>query len=303
MKYLVRRLSIGSRDFLEITKEQFIEIKKAVEALIEAVSIEEKFNILCKNYFEFERELLEIRLRNTMFSDKDEEDFLEEIYDIERRIVNLLTTSRLYLDQLRHTVSSVYGSAALATLNTEISAVYDSSFGYRVVEAIRNWVQHRGLVVSSLQLQAAVIKADKTIRSTITPSLSLKRIKEVGEFKTSILAELESLGNDTFDLKPIIREAMEGYARVHEFVRTSWSDDVDVWEKAISDIRKEFMNRFGEGEFALTACELDDTGVTKQSVLILGNLIQRRRSLKERNRTNIRYTSQVVSNESAIRSP
>ena len=176
---------------------------------------------------------------------------------------------------------------------------YDAKLGYRAVEAMRNFVQHRGLIVSSLSLTASVNKADadRVVKRTITPSLSVSRIKKMGKFKASILEELESL-SETMDLKPLIREAMEGYASVHAFARELSAKHIAPWEQSISATRKAYTDKFGEGEFVLSVSEVDDAGKTQASVVIFDDFVKRRKSLEEKNRTDISYNSQIISSES-----
>lgn len=297
MKYIVRRLTIGNPESVEITHAQFNEVQKAREGLLNVFSNEEKFNILCENYYEFEQELLDIRLRNTMFSGTDWSALHGEIFLIERRVINFLTTSRLFRDHLCHSVSSVYGKAGLNSFNEQVSEQYDSKLGYRVVEAMRNFVQHNSLIVSSLSLSASHVKAEQVIKLTITPSLSVSRIKKVGGFKAKVLKELAAQG-ETFDLKPLIREAMEGYAAMQAFVRELSAGDVASWEKSLSDIRKAYTDIFDDGEFALGVEAVNDADKVQESIVIFEDFKKRIRWLYERNRTDIRYASQVVTSGS-----
>ena len=71
MKYLVSRLTIGSQGPVEISGEMFHEVKRARKGILEALNIEETYDLLCENYYELEQDLLNIRLRNTLFSGND----------------------------------------------------------------------------------------------------------------------------------------------------------------------------------------------------------------------------------------
>jgi hypothetical protein len=300
MKYIVRRRTFDNPGDVDISREQFDDAKTARKGLLEALSIEEKFDILSENYFEFERDLLEITLRNSMFSGRDWSSSKGEIHLIDRRIINLLTTSRLYLDQLLHHVSSIYGKASseMASLENKISAEYDSTFGYRVLDAMRNFVQHRDLPVFLLQLGASRKDSPTKSKRTITPNLNVGRLKEDKRFKHSIIKELETLGED-IDLKPIVRESMEAFGRIHLFVRESWANDVARWDESILGIRKSYQDRFGEMDSSLSLVAIDDSGSTTESISIFEDLIKRRKLLIEKNRTITRYNSEVITSESA----
>jgi hypothetical protein len=295
----VRRRTIGSKGCLDISPEQFSETKTAWRGLIQALGVEENFDILNENYFEFENELLGMTLRNMIFSDRDWLSSKSEIHLVDRRIINFLTTSRLYLDQMRHTVSSRFGdpSEEFTSFTTKLSDEYDSSLGYRAVEAMRNFVQHRGLAVFSLSLTAS--KHDmkcQTSKRTIAPSLSVSHLKQEGGFKSAVLAELELLG-DSVNLKPLIRQAMEALGRIHAFVRQSWASDVAQWDKTIEGIMSAYSDRIDRGEFPLSVFAVDETG-EKESVSIFADLIKRRRWLVDKNTTLPRYNSEIISSES-----
>lgn len=299
MQYVVRRMTIGSADYVDISREQFDDAKTARKGLLEALSIEEKFDILSENYFEFERELLETTLRNTIFFGKDWSSSQSEIHLIDRRIINFLTTSRLYLDQLRHHVSSIYGKASnmKAALEKKISNEYDSTFGYRVLDAMRNFVQHRDLPVFFLDLTASRKDTPTKSKRTITPSLSVSRLKDDKRFKKTIIEQLESLG-ESVDLKPLIRESMEAFGRIHAFVRDSWASDVADWDKTILEIRKLYKDRFGVFDVGLSVVAVEDDDSIKESVSIFDDLIKRRKWLIEKNQTITRYNSEIISSES-----
>lgn len=102
MQYGITKRLIGHQNFLEISRENFDEAKMAHDCLGEALRIEEKFNIILENYREFESELLSLCLNFAIFSDRTWSSFQNEIHIVNRRVLNLLTTSRLYVDQIPH---------------------------------------------------------------------------------------------------------------------------------------------------------------------------------------------------------
>src|SRR5689334_1349030 len=110
MKYGVTKNHIGFKNFLEITSVEFEAAKNAKQNLIEVLGIEEKFNMILENFEEFERELLEISLRHMLFFNFSWSSFQKNSNTISRRLINLLTTCRLYFDQTPHNIKSIYGN-------------------------------------------------------------------------------------------------------------------------------------------------------------------------------------------------
>lgn len=96
------------------------------------------------------------------------------------------------------------------------SQEYDSCLGYRVIEALRNYAQHRGLPVHNLQYNSTFHpdSPNDSSEHSITPSLRVSRLKEEKKFKSSVLKELEAIG-DLIDLKPLVRQYMESLGRIH----------------------------------------------------------------------------------------
>jgi hypothetical protein len=205
------------------------------------------------------------------------------------------------LDQLNHQVSSTYGKASKeqASLKKKISDEYDSTRGYRVLDALRNFVQHHDLPVFLLQLGASRKDITSKSKRTITPSLSVERLKDDKRFKKSVIKELETLG-DTVDLKPLIRESMEAFGRIHSSVRDSWADDVARWDKTILELRKLHQDRFGMFDVGLSVAAIDDDGSINEAVSIFEDPIKRRKSLTQKNLANIRFSSEVITSGSQV---
>ena len=68
MKYVLGRGVIGPSPFLDITAQEFGQVKAAKRNLLVLLGVEEKFTLVIDNYLEYERELLELALAS-MISD------------------------------------------------------------------------------------------------------------------------------------------------------------------------------------------------------------------------------------------
>jgi hypothetical protein len=134
MRYAITRLILGCQQFIDITAEQYLETRTAKERLMIALSIEEKFNLVAENYAEFEQELQNLTLRQMLFPDYDWSSFVGGLQTINRRLANLLSACRLYIDQVKHDVDGLYGRESQQTeqLKRAFSAEYDGCLGYRV---------------------------------------------------------------------------------------------------------------------------------------------------------------------------
>jgi hypothetical protein len=141
-----------SLDADEISEAEFNALRTARNDLAIVESVEEKLGILLGNYEEFETALLSQTVHNVVFQDINPSRAKDMIYTLNRRVINLLTSCRLYLDHIRHDLNSIYGDGADVTnvVVQETSRQYDARLGYRVMEALRNYVQHRGLPIDGV---------------------------------------------------------------------------------------------------------------------------------------------------------
>jgi hypothetical protein len=304
MQYSITKPFIGYTDFIEISCDEYEAVKIAKQNLLEALTIEEKFNLVLENYAEFERELLELSLNHMMVFDHDWFSFQREIYTINRRIINLLTTCRLYISQVLHNVNSIYGEkAGLAeAIKNKMSNEYDSNLSYRVLEALRNYVQHRGLPVYELQhrLERQGGISGRYFKRTITPSLSVSRLKEDKEFKSSVLKELEETG-DLIDIKPHIRNYIDSIGRIHLFIRELLEKDIADWDTAIYEIQKRFREALDDDVEVLTLEVRDDMGSPTESVQIFDEIIRHRQWLTRKNQMVTHFSSDIISSEARPR--
>lgn len=71
--------------------------------------------------------------------------------ELNRRVVNYLTSMRLFLDHTSKRLKRQYGksSSQLAAFDAARTSAFDGSAAYRIVDELRNHVQHRGMPVHS----------------------------------------------------------------------------------------------------------------------------------------------------------
>jgi len=137
VRFGITKHALGFVGFVEMSREEFDAAKAAREMSFEILYLEEKFDLLIGNYLDYESTLLSAAARHMIYKEFDFSSFQDEIYLVARRIVNLLTTCRLYVDQTTHHLKQIYGtnSTQLLAFNAELSSQYDSSMGFRAMEA------------------------------------------------------------------------------------------------------------------------------------------------------------------------
>ena len=108
-QYGLTRLVSGFDQLIKIPHEEYLLIKQAQNSLLGALFIEEAFDMLLENYFEYELTLLSVSTRDMLFRVIDPLRGHSDRRLVGRRIANLLSRSKSYMDQMLHHVREIYG--------------------------------------------------------------------------------------------------------------------------------------------------------------------------------------------------
>lgn len=291
MKYIISTTVAGSPGYIEIGKSSFLEKKEAIRNLFQMLFLEEKFDLLIENYFEYENELLIAASRMMIFNDENYFSMSKDRNVVSRRIVNLLSAGRMYIDQTKHHLNNIYGknSSIPEEVKSYTSTIYDKYFGYRAMKALRNYVQHRGFPIHSIGFPHHRVQHDEKteLLYSVTPYIKISSIEEDKRFKSSILDEMKEIQEQgKIGIKPLIREYIEGIGKIHEKVCNLSIDDINIWEKSIQNIIEQYKSEFGDNAsiagLALIKLDDDDHWTEKSSIFM--EFIEKRKDLENKNR-------------------
>jgi hypothetical protein len=243
MKYALLALDTEPPLMLDIGEHEYKELKTASEALAEVLFIEEKFDIVVENTFELEVEMLRSTQKFLMFADFS---YDNEQLILNRRFVNLLTACRLYFDHASHHLSTLFGTDSVESDDFEKtkSEQYDTYFGYRFMEALRNFVQHRGYPISEMWVSTGLAGRSEEHekippneappgRCNIDPIVLAKELRKDGKFKRTVLKEVEAMKPPAVNLKSATREYIEGMWRIHEVIRSHFEYKSRGWDETL----------------------------------------------------------------------
>jgi hypothetical protein len=299
MTYGITRTVFEEHRVLEITSARYSQISEAMRSILESLAIEEKFNLVLENFEEFEAELLRGALDRSLFAVDDWSQQMSELHRIGRRLANLLATCRLYVDQVPHNLSNLFGPEAEATQNfaTWKSREYDARLGYRVLEAMRNYMQHRGLPVHAISHRAErrEVANGSLLEHTLTPQIEPAQYREDGKFKAAVLTELERLGPQ-LALTPFVRQYIAGLGAVHKDLRALLSPEIARWDGIVEQVGAEFNAAGAEDLTGLAVVRQEEDGVYHDIVHISPGPIVRRRWLQHKNRHVEHYERVLVVN-------
>jgi hypothetical protein len=111
-----------------------------------------------------------------------------DISRINRSLPNLLTITRIYTDPVKHDMGTLSALPKEPILNC-FGQEYDSYFEYRLMEALRNHVQHHGMPITELSYPQSWVdrgswvhrggKSMAAMRYSITARLDVDQITRI----------------------------------------------------------------------------------------------------------------------------
>jgi hypothetical protein len=220
MKYILRKDVRNEVPEITITEADYVAYKASRNALLNGFAIEEKYEILISNYLEFENEILVAASAASMVRNHiGYSDFFGFRLGLNLRLVNLLTSVRLYIDQVGQHVTECLTSRSdvKAVVKNLFSTEYDAHVEF--MEALRNFVQHRGLPVhwasSGSNWTPDPRSPEAMLNSYVELGASRALLAEDEKFNKTVLAEIP----EKVDLKKAARRYVECLSTVHAAVR------------------------------------------------------------------------------------
>lgn len=255
MKYLVTILTTGNNPELVINESKFEQLKKAKECLSEILSFEEKYELLLSNYMELEKECLLISAQKMVYEDNEYMNFFDIKLLFNQRIVNLLTTSRLYIDQLSQHIKACNLDIDIKSF---FSYEYDNNFEYRFMEALRNYVQHRGLAVhfTSIGSNWTSLDDDGEIQFKTRVYTKKDEVEKDSAFKKSVAKEMP----DKVDIIYASRSYIESISKVHCNIRKILSDVAISSRQIVEEIIHEYEKTSNGKSIGLGIVCLENNG-------------------------------------------
>lgn len=292
MKYVLKRAVLGCDASIEITSDDFHAILDAREVLSSALTIEEKYLVLLSNYEELERELVSQSVSATIRPPQKYVDFHSTTGIFNTRMVNVLTACRLYIDHLCHHIKDIDQDSSEAVKRLS-SSQYDDHFEYRFMEALRNYVQHRGFPVhkTSYRFYLTEPVTEESHHVKVLEIFTQRKMLEAdGQFKASVLKEMD----DEVNLKHAVRRYIECLSRIHIEVRGIIHQRTTQARELMEFHFNQYKERFDGQTLGLAVVEINKAGDYNEKVpLTLEwdnvrlDLIGRNRILSNLSRTHV----------------
>ena len=244
-KYYLGTITLEVDNPLELDEIEYTSLINAKNILSTALTIEEKYDIALCNYMEFEKEQLTITMSNLVNSIHfDYIRTYETLSILNRRLINFLSTGKKYTELAAGLAAKCTAnhSDTKATISALLSKHYDESLDYRMMEALRNHVNHSGLAVHTVTAPSKWTidqnnRADQLVFNIEIYALK-KTLNENSGFKQSVLNEIP----DKFDLKKGARSYIGAISDAHEKIRETISEPVNDARNTISKYLKKYSD-------------------------------------------------------------
>jgi len=258
MRFIVHQAIIGSAPQLEISEDDFIQLRRARKILSGALSIEENYDILVSNFLSLEVQLLSISATDFVRKTRTYSEIFNTKSTLNVVLVNLLTAARLYLDHLPQRFAECLPDekSAKCILKKRASQEYDDHFEYRFMEQLRNYMQHKGVPVHEFGTGYHWDSIEKQLQEITTSFFAKKSFLEQDkDFKKAILDEMP----DKINLAYACRCYVESLSAIHQFSRDEISESVKTSRKLIEDYHRRYAELSSDGKLVfLTASRLGD---------------------------------------------
>ena len=153
--------------------------------------IEEKFNIVSDNFYEWEQEIQ--KSYDFLIANQNEHSNYDmiiqahgskEIIILNRRLFNVLSSIRMYRDQVLHDLANL-DNQLKREFEAETNRQYDKTFSYQIMEFLRNFIQHQGLIIERI---TATIPLSKKISNELLyyVEASYPAIEKIEKYKNKI---------------------------------------------------------------------------------------------------------------------
>ena len=159
--------------------------------------------------------MLDQSLQSMLSANVDDISFQIPRSTTSRKLVNLLSSVRLYHDSIRRHANTIADDETAGQSVVDATRQqYDASLDYRILEALRNHSQHHSLPVHSYSVRSSWDNDGQFSNHEFEPSISVSELALNPEFKKTTMAEMAK-GPDNLKLKPILRSYVEGLSQMY----------------------------------------------------------------------------------------
>lgn len=212
-----------------ISESEYRPAVNAMQGLVCLLEIELVYDMLVANFEEFEAFNLESALATKLYSDSASWHWLvAKLRTSNRKLNNALSACRLYIDQTSHYLCLECwqdDESAFRLFEKAYKSEYDGNVSYRLMEALRNLLQHRLLPIKSLS-SGGKIEGGVTAHVTI-PKLSKESLL-AEKIKCIVKSDIEAMP-EYIEVVPHLASYVESLSRINLVVRKAVDSKAREW--------------------------------------------------------------------------
>lgn len=248
-QYYIIEYSIENSKKLKISRAKWDKIKHAKSVISHIRYIEQKYDLMISNYYEFERELLEQALDTSIRSSNRQSISLSTL-SLARQIINLITSISLYVDHVkkRHIGNLPFSDKKRENLLKELKDYQSSSNDLKFIRNLRNYVIHRDLPLDSYTMKSSWEKLENEEVEKgghlIIPTIQRDKLLNDRKFSTNVIEKMTE-ESEKIDLRIPIRKTIGIISQFNKSFRQQISNDFQSAKDTIKETIKE-SNEFSK---------------------------------------------------------
>ena len=294
---LVQKL-LGAASPIEIGEHDFNALAEARSCAHHAWAVEEKYALVLGNYLELEREVHRLTIEFALFNDDPHNRLLDGLRDMNRVLMNLLSSQKTYLDQVPQHINQICGpdNVEFGRFRQKTRDEFDTYPGYSVLAGLRNHAQHQDLPIQYLSQRSFNDRSrEPSVRvNSLSATCDRDELLRSGKFSASVRKVLEGL-DAQFDVLPLAGQCMSSFARLHLFLREMLRDRIDTADGLLRDTHERFRVHAAEAKlFGLHAVRFGKDGAEAESFAVTTNVVDRRKRLEAQSSTNVNLEQLIV---------
>lgn len=301
MKYILTQLICEVVPEVEISCKDYQELKRAKEVLSECLAVEERFEFIVSNFLDLEKEVLSLCADYMVRHESSYEHLFEIRQKCNRRLINLLTTTKLYVDQAEKRLYKLFEKIDQENIKEKIEKFFNDEFDsfveYQFMEGIRNHVQHAGLPIHLTNSGASRSETADSFRFEFYLRLHSKKAEFAKDckFKKQTLEKMP----DKIDIMHSTRVYVDSFFTIHNKIRKLLSSLAQWARSVIQNAIDSFQVKSGSPAKFLVAAIMENNEMISKIHLLLDWDNVRLKCLEKLEFSNLKqcYVSQKPSSE------
>jgi len=247
--FVTEYISIEGEKF-QITKSDWKERKESKALISHIRYIEQKYDLMISNYYDFEKELLEQSLDSSLRNvDRDWIDF--KYLELTRKIINLVTSIALYINHLetRHLVKLRFSDTKKKEFLSELKLLKKDNLDIRFIINLRNYIIHRDLPLDTYSMGGSWEKIGKDeiekLGHVIIPFVEKENLFKDSKFSSTVAKNYPD-NKGKIDLRLPIRKSIKVLSDLNKSFRDLISTDYEYAKDNVLKAIEEFNSLSGK---------------------------------------------------------